>query len=453
VNGRVLVVDDDADMCRLVALSLRRRGYEVTWRTSGVEALDVIGREGADVVVTDIDMDGMDGFELCEWVVQNRPEIPVAMLTAFGNLDTAVAAMRAGAADFITKPPEPEALARTVERVLQHRALRDEVRELEQSLREPPALADLLLTSPGMQPVADVLRRIAASDTSVLITGESGTGKELVARALHASGPRAQRPFVAINCAAVPESLLESELFGYLRGAFTGAHGDHPGLFMQADGGTLFFDEIADLPLPLQPKLLRALQERAVRPIGGEVEVPFDVRVVAATNRDLAAAVREGRFRQDLYFRIDVIELELPALRARGHDVLLLAQQFIARYAGQSGKDVVGLSTAAAEQLLAYSWPGNVRELQNCIERAVALTRYDRITVDDLPEPVRQARRARAIAAEHDPGALLPLDEIERRHIVRALAAVRGNKTVAAEVLGVDRKTLSRKLARYSERN
>jgi two-component system response regulator HydG len=301
--------------------------------------------------------------------------------------------------------------------------------------------------------MADALHRIASSDTSVLITGESGTGKELVARALHASGPRAGRPFVAINCAAVPETLLESELFGYVRGAFTGANSDHAGLFVQADCGTLFFDEIGDLPLALQPKLLRALQERAVRPIGSDVEVPFDVRVVAATNRDLGTAVQEGRFRQDLYFRINVIELKLPPLRNRGHDVLVLAQQFISRYAGQADKPVVGLSAAAAEQLIAYSWPGNVRELQNCIERAVALTRYDRITVDDLPEPVRRARRSRAIVAEHDPGALLPLEEIERRHIVRALAAVRGNKTVAAEVLGLDRKTLSRKLARYSGRN
>ena len=294
-----------------------------------------------DVVVTDVDMDGMDGRAVRVGGGQS-PEVPVAMLTAFGNLDTAVAAMRAGAADFITKPPEPDALARTVERVMQHRSLREELKELEGGHREPPAFADLLATSPSLEKLADALHRIASSDTSVLIGGESGTGKELVARALHASGPRAGRPFVAINCAAVPETLLESELFGYLRGAFTGAHGDHAGLFVQADCGTLFFDEIGDLPLALQPKLLRALQERAVRPIGSEVEVPFDVRVIAATNRDLNAAVQEGRFRQDLYFRINVIELKLPPLRSRGHDVLVLAQQFISRYAGHSGKAVVG---------------------------------------------------------------------------------------------------------------
>ena len=281
---------------------------------------------------------------------------------------------------------------------------------------------------------------------SVLVTGESGTGKELVARALHAGGRRARGPFVAVNCAAVPEPLLESELFGHVRGAFTDAKEARAGLFQQAAGGTLFLDEIGDMPLPLQPKLLRALQERTVRPIGGSQEIPVDVRIVAATNRDLEEAIEDRRFREDLYFRINVVQLPLPALRARGGDVLELAQHFVARFASRAGKSVVGISPAAAERLLAYSWPGNVRELQNCVERAVALTRYDHIAVDDLPEKIRDYRRSHVLVTSDDPSELVPMEEVERRYILRVMEAVQSNKTAAARILGYDRKRLYRKL-------
>jgi DNA-binding NtrC family response regulator len=296
--------------------------------------------------------------------------------------------------------------------------------------------------------VYELIDRVADSDTSVLITGESGTGKEVAARALHARGRRHSGPFVAINCAAMPEALLESELFGHVRGAFTDAKTSRSGLFVKADGGTLFLDEVGELPLTLQPKLLRALQERTVRPVGGEAEVAFDARIVAATNRDLELAVEEGRFREDLYYRLNVIGLELPPLRARGNDVLLLAQRFLEHFATRSGKRVVGLSPAVAQRLLAYSWPGNVRELQNCIERAVALTAYEQLTVEDLPDRIRDYRAPNPQTQSQDVSELVSLEEMERRYIQRVLETVGGSRTLASRILGVDRKTLYRKLGR-----
>jgi len=307
---------------------------------------------------------------------------------------------------------------------------------------------DLLGASPAMRRVYDLLDRIVDADTSVLISGESGTGKELVAQALHRRGARRDGPFVAVNCAALPEALLESELFGHTRGAFTDARAARTGLLAQATGGTLFLDEIGELPLGLQPKLLRALQERMVRPVGGDTEVPFDARLITATNRDLETAVEERRFRDDLFFRINVIQIDLPPLRARGGDVLLLAQHFVDHFARRAGKEVRGLSPPAAEALLAYAWPGNVRELQNCIERAVALTRYEQIALDDLPDKVRSYRPSYVVLAADDPSELVPMEEVERRYIQRVMHAVGGNKTLAARVLGFDRKTLYRKLDR-----
>jgi two-component system response regulator HydG len=271
----------------------------------------------------------------------------------------------------------------------------------------------------------------------------------VVAKALHKRGRRGQRPWVAINCAAMPETLLESELFGHARGAFTDARTARTGLFVEADGGTLFLDEIGELPLALQPKLLRALQERVVRPVGGTEEVPFDVRLIASTNRDLETAVDQGRFREDLYFRINVIHVTLPPLRARGTDVLLLAQHFLAEFAARAGKRISGLSPSAAERMLAYSWPGNVRELRNCMERAVALTQYEQITVDDLPEKIQAYRRSHVLVASDDPAELASLEIVERRYILRVMEAVGGNKTLAAQVLGIGRKTLYRKLEEY----
>jgi two-component system, NtrC family, response regulator AtoC len=450
MKGTILVVDDDRALCELVDVGLRKAGFEVTWTTDPSTTLRMVETVAPDAVVTDLNMQGVHGLELCEQIVSAWPDLPVIFITAFGSLETAIAAIRAGAYDFITKPFELDALVIAVERAVQHRSLRAEVRRLRRAVDDVQGYGDLLGSSPAMQATYDLIDRAAAANASVLITGESGTGKELVARALHRRSPRSGGPFVAVNCAAIPDTLLESELFGHVRGAFTDARSARTGLFLQANGGTLFLDEIGDLPLALQPKLLRALQERLVRPIGADAEVPCDVRVIAATNRDLEGAVHEGRFREDLFFRLAVIHVPLPPLRVRGKDVLLLAQHFIARAAAESGAPVRSLSPRAAERLLAYEWPGNVRELQNAIERAVALARGDAIAVEDLPERVVGRRRQGPPGGEDEVSTLTPLAEVERRHILRVLDALGGNKTLAAHTLGIDRKTLHRKVVQYA---
>jgi len=442
----VLFVDDERPMCELVEAGLRHRGLRASSCTSADEALALLTHEDFDAVVTDLRMGGTGGLELCRWIVANRADIPVVVVTAFGSLDTAIGAIRAGAYDFLTKPFELEALERALRRAVEHRALREELRRLRGRVARAGGFEALLGESPAMRRLYDLVERVAGTDVSVLITGESGTGKELVARALHDRSPGRGGPFVAVNCAAVPESLLESELFGHVRGAFTDARSPRSGLVLQASGGTLFLDEIGDMPLALQPKLLRALQERKVRPVGSDAEVPFRARIVCATSRDLEEEVEAGRFRGDLLYRVNVVHLPLPPLRARGEDVLLLAQEFLKRCAARFEKPVTAFTPAAAEKILAYSWPGNVRELKNCVERAVALTRFEEITVEDLSERVQRPVRA---STRDDAAALLPLEELERSHILRVLEAMRGNKALAARTLGVDRKTLYRKLERY----
>ena len=444
MKGRVLVVDDDHEMCELLRSQLGRRGFEVLTHGAADEALARLAAEDLDAVVTDVRMRGLDGIQLCEHIRQNRPDVPVLVITAFGSLDTAVAAIRAGAHDFLAKPFEVEELAFRLERAIQHRRLAEEVKRLRAHALAP--VDELAGESVALRQLRELVARVAGSEAPVLVIGESGSGKERVARALHRLGPRPEGPFVALNCAALPEHLLESELFGHARGAFTDARSARSGLLVHANGGTLFLDEIAELPLPLQPKLLRALQERRVRPVGGEEEVAFDARIVAATNRDLDAAVEEGRFREDLFFRLDVLRVEVPPLRARGSDVLLLAQHFLRECAARSGKAVVGLSHGAAEKLLQYAWPGNVRELANCIERAVALTDHEQILVEDLPERIRAEGRGHVLVASDDPSELVPLEIVEQRYIARVMESVGGNKTLAARILGLDRKTLYRKL-------
>jgi len=448
VAARVLVVDDDPSVCRLLQVGLARRGFEVVLATSSTDALRVLETAEVDVVLTDVLMEGTDGLQLCARIVAERSDVPVIVMTASQDLETAIGAIRAGAYDFVTKPVEFELFVVALERAVRHRGLTAEVERLRRAVEEAGGFGDLVGTSAPMRKVYDLLSRIAGSDASVLVTGESGTGKEIAARALHRQGPRSAGPFVAVSCSAIPEGLLESELFGHVRGAFTDARHTRAGLFMQASGGTLFLDEIGDLPLGLQPKLLRALQERVVRPVGAESEVPFDVRLISATNRDLRRAVDRHEFREDLFFRLAVIQIELPPLRARGNDVLSLAHHFVARFAQQAGKRVRCCSQAASERLLAYPWPGNVRELQNAMERAVALTRREEIQIEDLPDSLRSFR-GRARPQPDGSGELMPLAEIERRHILRVLDAVGNDRTHAARVLGVDRKTLYRKLARY----
>lgn len=450
MRGRVLIVDDDAGLCDVLQAGLERRGFKPETATSAGEALERLDQREFDTVLSDLNMAGLSGLDLCQRIAERHPGVLVIVITAFGSLETAIAAIRAGAYDFVTKPIELDELALILDRAVQHRALREEVKRLRLSLAESAHADELIGASASLRAVRGLIARIADSDASVLLTGETGTGKEVVARVLHRTSRRSRGPFVALNCAALPESLLESELFGHVKGAFTDASSTHRGLFQQAHGGTLFLDELGALPLPLQPKLLRALQERRIRPVGGECEIDVDVRILAASNRDLQSAVDERAFREDLFFRVNVVRIELPPLRARGNDILLLAHHFLRRVAARSGKNVVGVSDAAARKLLDYPWPGNVRELENCIERAVALTHYDHLSVDDLPQRVLEHKPSHVLVVGESPAELATMDQVEKRYILRVLEAVGGNRTQAARILGFDRKTLYRKLERFA---
>lgn len=443
---KVLIVDDQRDMCELLKTDLKLRGYESEYALNAKDAQSLIGRQDFDVVITDVRMPGASGLELCRELHQSRPDIPVIVMTAFGSMETAVSAMRSGAYDFVTKPIELEMVAMTIRRAAERRRLGRQVRLLSEQIASPVEFENMIGQSPVMLELYDTLARVADSDASVLISGESGTGKERVARAIHQKSKRSKKPFIAINCGAISETLLESELFGHKKGAFTDAQSDRKGLFEQADGGTILLDEIGDMPTPMQVKVLRVLEERRVRPVGGTREIDFDVRVLAASHRDLESEIESGTFREDLYYRINVINIYLPPLRSRGADVLLIAKYFLDNFASASQKKIHEFDEAVAERLMTYSWPGNIRELRNVVERAVALAKHDRITVEDLPAKIREFRSKAVFLGGDDPAELVSLDEIERRYIDHVLEAVDQNQTQAAKILGIDRKTLYRKL-------
>jgi DNA-binding NtrC family response regulator len=425
---------------------LKDRGHQVSVAGSGEEALKLLAEEDYAVVLTDLRMKGMQGLELLNQIKREYPEVNVVLMTAFGSVDTAVEAMKHGASDYLTKPVKKDELIRVVERVIREAALRREVDRLRREVRKEYSFHQILGKSKTIQAVFDLIRRVADSPTNVLITGESGTGKELVAKAIHYNSSRKEAPFVPVNCAAIPEQLLESELFGHMRGAFTDAKVDKRGLFEEAQKGTLFLDEISELPLMLQAKLLRAIQEKEIRRVGATKPIAVDVRIIAATNLNLADEVKNKRFREDLYYRLNVIELKLPPLRERREDIPLLVDAFLKKCAEMGGKPVKGISEAALAMLIDYAWPGNVRELENVIERAVTLSRGDKVSPDDLPPAVQGARGDRRVldeAAEKS----LPLHEVEKEYIKKILEKTGGNKYQAAHVLGIDRKTLYRKLA------
>ncbi len=446
MKGHILVIDDERSMVDLLETDLALRGYQISGFNSAAAALEALPATDAQVVLTDLHMPGVNGLQLCERVVANRPDIPVVVMTAFGSMETAIEAIRAGAWDFVTKPVELELLAVVLDRAVRHHNLQEEVRRLSDRPQPPDRIEEMIGSSAAMHKLFTQIRKIAPTAASVLITGESGTGKELVARAIHRHSPRKDGPFVAINCAALPENLLESELFGHAKGAFTDARTDRKGLFQQAQGGSLLLDEIGDFPLSLQAKLLRAMEQRTSRPVGSDREIPFDARILTATNRDLEAAVEEGRYREDFYFRINVIQLDLPPLRARGNDVLLIARSLLQTFAREMGKNVTDFQPSVAERLLSYDWPGNVRELRNVMERAVALTEFEKLVVDDLPERIRDYRQSMFRIDTTNPAELQTLEFVEQHYIQRVLESVHGNRTEAARILGVDRKTLYRRL-------
>jgi DNA-binding NtrC family response regulator len=414
----------------------------------GRGGVERVRQGGIDVVISDLRMPDLDGFDLLRDIKAGDASPHIIVITAFGSIDTAIKAVKLGAYDYITKPFEIESLVLAIEQALAERGLRREVARLRREVARPYGLENIVGKSASMHEIFGLVTRLAGSTASVLVTGESGTGKELVARAIHYNSPRAKRPFLAVNVAAIPETLIESELFGYKRGAFTDARTDHPGLFVEADGGTIFLDEIGELPPSLQAKLLRVLQERELRPLGATRNEKVDVRVVAATNRDLEARMRSGQFREDLYYRLNVIHVAIPPLRARPEDIVPLAEHFLATARRRGTASTKTLGPAAAKALLAYPWPGNVRELENVIERAIALCDGDVIGLDDLPPQVKERRATDMLAAAIARG--LTLADLEREYIERVLASEGGNKTRAAARLGLDRKTLYRKLEEYA---
>jgi DNA-binding NtrC family response regulator len=451
--GHILIVEDDKDMCEMLDVGLSRRGFTTRSCFGGQEGIIAIDSEQPDVILTDVNLPDVSGMQVCREVVEKWPEIPVIIMTAFGSMETAIEAIRVGAYDFITKPLDMDILAVALQRAVEHRKLKQQVQVLSEAFERIHSFSGLLGESQVMKDLFSLLERIADSETSVLITGESGSGKEITARALHEYSRRKDKPFVAINCSALPDNLLESELFGHVKGAFTDAWQDRKGLLLEADGGTLFLDEIGDIPLSLQPKLLRALEERTVRPVGGNWEISVDVRVIAATNIDIEQAVENGLFREDLYYRLNVIKLEIPPLRTRGADILLLADKFVRDFAGKQGKKVTGLAESTAKRLLGYVWPGNVRELRNAMEHGVAMTLFDKIVSEDLPRKIRShTGNGNALFLETDnPMELTSLEEMSRRYIAHVLKTAQGNQSVAAQILQIDRKTLYRKLQKLND--
>ncbi|WP_437686362.1 sigma-54-dependent transcriptional regulator [Sorangium sp. So ce176] len=444
-SAKVLVVDDEASARSGLEKLLRQEGYAVDAAADGAEALEVAAERPPDVVVTDLKMPKMDGMALLGKLREQDPSLPVIVVTAFGDVTSAVQAMRAGAEDYLTKPVDFDALLLSIERALERSALRVEAENLRRQLREREGegVEGLIGASPAMQKVYRMARQVAGARATVLITGESGTGKGELARAIHAKGPRAKAPFVTLHCAALAESLLESELFGHERGAFTGADRRRIGRFEQAHGGTLFLDEVGEIAPATQVKLLRVLQERAFERVGGNETVTVDVRLIAATNRDLAAAVQEGQFREDLYYRLNVVHIDMPPLRVRDTDVLLLANHFLRRFAAENHRKIEGFTDQARSKLVAHRWPGNVRELENAIERAVVLCDDTRIDADHLPIDAAPVAKG----ALRIPGATMA--EIERYAILSTLEATNGSTTRAAELLDISIRTIQYRLHEY----
>ncbi len=446
-----LVVDDEENMVHVLTTLLAQEGFGVAAARTGEEALERIRSEVVDLVLLDVRLPGRDGIEVLEAVKAQRPDCGVLMMTAFGSIESAVAALRAGADDYLVKPFRAEEVLRRIQAVLERQGLRREVRRLRREVGTRYGFGNLLGRSPAMRALLGQLEQVAATRSTVLLMGESGTGKELAARALHYNSDRAERPFVVIDCAAIPETLQESELFGHTRGAFTGAVAAKRGLFEEAHGGTLFLDEVGDLSAATQAKLLRVLQEGTIRRLGDTRTIQVDARIIAATNRDLPAEVRAGRFREDLFFRLNVLPLRLPPLRERPEDIPLLTEHFLRRFAAETGCPVRQIAPPALDCLMAYRWPGNVRELEHAIERAVLLSQGEALEVGDLPPAVQGGGGQGVEEAPlrlRDAVAHLNAD-LERGLIRRALARTGGNRTEAAVLLGISRRALLYKLKEY----
>jgi two-component system NtrC family response regulator len=442
---KVLLIDDDASLRRVTEYSLQSAGFQVISAADGEQGLASFKMDHPEIVITDIQMPGLSGYEVLQQIKAERPETLVIVITAYSSVEKAVEAMKQGAYDYLAKPFSRDELVLLVDKAFNLLGLQEENRRLRDELEHQIDFSHMVAISDVMQDVFDVVQRVAPTEASVLITGESGTGKELIARAIHQGGPRSKEPFVAINCAAIPANLLESELFGHVRGAFTGAVRDRAGKFVDADGGTLFLDEVGEMPIELQPKLLRVLQEMEIEPVGGKVR-SVDVRIVAATNQDVETAMQEGRFREDLYYRLAVIPIELPPLRERVDDIPLLVRHFLERFSAGSPTDI---SDVALESMVAYAWPGNVRELQNAVERMVVLNRGEPLDLHDLPAKIRSTpSSARSQIVELPPEGY-SLEAVEKEVVVQALERNDWNQTRAAAFLQVPRHTLIYRMEKY----
>lgn len=443
---KVLVVEDEELMRNILRTLLEGESYEVFSADSAEAALKIFSENPVDVTLTDIKMSGMDGLTLLDRIKAIDEHAMVIVMTAYSSVDSAIAALRKGAYDYITKPFVNEDLLQSVRNAIRNRELFSENRALRRELDRRGSFTKMIGSSEKIRKVLELVSKVADTNANVLITGESGTGKELVAREIHFSSGRSAKPFLAVNCGALPESLLESELFGHTKGSFTGAIADKKGLFRSADGGTIFLDEIGEMPMPLQVRLLRALQEREVTPVGSSTPIKFDARIIAATNRDLESEVETGTFREDLFYRLNVIEIELPPLRERSGDIPALAKHFVSRVAEKQSTTEKAIADGAMNALRNYEWPGNVRELENVIERSFILG-GDEITADDLSAKIRNTTASRT-ALENDQ---LTLEDVERRHILETLRHSGEDKVAAAKLLGIDLSTLYRKLKRYEE--
>jgi DNA-binding NtrC family response regulator len=446
---RILIVDDESHGRTALAELLRDEGYLVDTAGDAFKALPKLQEFEPDLLLTDLRMPGMDGLELMSRARELDSEIVTVVTTAHADVESAVTAMRRGAADYLTKPIHLDELTIVLDRALERRRLRREAGQLRQRLTQRHRLSSMVGSSAAMQKVYETVLQVAPSRASVIISGESGTGKELIAAAIHEHSPRASRPFIKLHCAALAETLLESELFGHERGAFTGAVGRREGRFFQADGGTLFLDEIGEISPNIQVKLLRFLQEREFERVGGNQTVKVDVRIVAATNKDLLALVREGKFREDLYYRLNVVSIEMPPLRARPEDIPLLAVHFLRKYAADNDKEIRGFTDDALSALVHYPWPGNVRELENAVERAVVVCRGDEVRVQDLIPTITTTSAAPAAGT----GPVIPgasMAELERYAIIKTLEHVGGATTKAAEILGISPRTIQYRLREYA---
>ncbi len=456
MQTKILIVDDDDTHCRMLQAVLSAEKYETATVPDGQAAVEAVVGTFYDLILMDIRMARMGGIEALDKIKTLNPEIPIIMMTAYSSVDSAVKAMKSGAYDYLTKPLDVEELLLSIEKALRHTRLEKENLLLKEQLGSRFDFANIIGRSKAMKELLETVALVAPTDATILILGESGTGKELIANAIHQNSPRKNHPLIKINCAALPETLLESELFGHEKGAFTGALSARQGRFQQADEGTIFLDEIAEMPLPLQSKILRVLQEREFQPVGSAKTIKVNTRIVTATNKNLQEEIRANRFREDLYYRINVVSLTAPALRERRDDIPLLADFFLKRFAEKNKKALQGFTPKAMDLLMRHDWPGNIRELENAIERAVIMARGQRITPEEFPSPLRgpEADSAEPDVQEASPQAVDPpvdrsLKQLEKETILRTLAENDGNRTRTANILGISRRTLQLKLKEY----